>query len=307
MTVPLPAPAGSAQRAVLVEAFAAGPLQGNGAAVVLLQDPAPVDWMQALAASFRQSETAFLWRRPDGVWALRWFTPSCEVPLCGHATLAAVLALGHWGLLARGATLSLASRSGSLAVQLQAAPAASASLVLPSGSLEDLTPPAYLAELCGGELLGYWGSLLGYRVALLPPQFPLAALASPAPLLQGQDRQGLVLMQAAGPPTPAWQGRPCDYQLRFFAPGLGIDEDPVTGSAHALVAPWWMRQIDRNSVIGWQCSPRHGGMLCEQDQAGHVRLTGSGHLLWDGLIHAGGAGHDDEAGWRVCQGGAVAG
>ena len=83
---------------MLVEAFAAGPLQGNGAAVVLLQEPAQADWMQALARSFRQSETAFLWRADSGDWALRWFTPSCEVPLCGHATLAAPLALGHWHL-----------------------------------------------------------------------------------------------------------------------------------------------------------------------------------------------------------------
>lgn len=314
MTIPMTPPGGTARQAVLVEAFADGPLQGNGAAVVLLQEPATAAWMQELAGSFRQSETAFLWRRPDGVWALRWFTPSCEVPLCGHATLAAVLALGHWDLLVPGSSLALASRSGSLAVQLHGAATVSssisayrsrsASLVLPGGSLEPLPQPAYLAGLCGGDVQGYWGSALGYRVALLPPQFQLAGLTSPAPLLQGQDRQGLVLMQAAGPTTPAWQGRPCDYQLRFFAPGLGIDEDPVTGSAHALVAPWWMQRFNRNGVIGWQCSPRHGGMLCEQAQTGHVRLTGSGHLLWDGLIQAGGPGHDGD-GWAVCRGGAV--
>lgn len=296
----MPPPDSTSHRAVLVEAFAAGPLQGNGAAVVLLQEPAAAGWMQALAASFRQSETAFLWRRPDGSWALRWFTPTCEVPLCGHATLAAVLALGHWRLIEPGAQLSLASRSGPLAVQLRDERAATASLVLPSGRLDPLQPPASLEELLGAELQGYWGSALGYRVALLPAELPLAALASPAARLQDQDRQGLVVMQAAGPATPQWQGQPCDYQLRFFAPGLGIEEDPVTGSAHALVAPWWMQRIGRSHVIGWQCSPRHGGMLCEQEQPGHVRLTGSGHLLWDGLIHAGGAGHESE-GWGVCR------
>lgn len=285
---------------MLVEAFAAGPLQGNGAAVVLLREPAQADWMQALAASFRQSETAFLWRADSGDWALRWFTPSCEVPLCGHATLAATLALGHWQLLEPEQRLMLASRSGPLAVQLQQRWPGAASLVLPSGGLQPLEPPPYLKSLCGTPLLGYWGSALGYRVGLLPATLALAQLPDPAAQLQGQDRQGLVLMQAAGAETPSWQGQPCDYQLRFFAPGLGIAEDPVTGSAHALVAPWWMQQIGRGAVIGWQCSSRRGGMLCEQDRAGHVRLTGSGHLLWDGLIHAGGPGHDPDGWQRSC-------
>lgn len=295
-----PPPEALTRRAVLIEAFASGPLQGNGAAVVLLEEPASAAWMQALATSFRQSETAFLWRRPEEGWCLRWFTPSCEVPLCGHATLAAVLALAHWRLLQPGAGLDLASRSGPLAVQVLEGAVPSASLVLPSGCLEPLPTAAALVELLGTELEGYWGSALGYRIALLPAAFPLASLPCPSARLQGQDRQGLVLMQAAGPTTPQWQGQSCDYQLRFFAPGLGIDEDPVTGSAHALVAPWWMRRIGRSRVIGWQCSPRHGGMQCEQDRPGHVRIIGSGHLLWDGLIHAGGAGHEPAA-WGLCR------
>jgi predicted PhzF superfamily epimerase YddE/YHI9 len=96
-------------------------------------------------------------------------------------------------------------------------------------------------------------------------------------------------------------GHSADYQLRFFAPGLGIPEDPVTGSAHALVAPWWLMTLARSQVVGWQPSARRGGMLCESPAAGLVRLTGSGHLLWDGLVNAGGmplAGGD----WSVCKG-----
>ena len=88
--------------AVLVEAFTSEPLQGNGAAVVRLRQPAEAAWMQRLAGSFKQSETAFLYRDERDRWRLRWFTPTCEVELCGHATLAATLALAHWGELARG-------------------------------------------------------------------------------------------------------------------------------------------------------------------------------------------------------------
>ena len=107
--------------AVLIEAFTAEPNRGNGAAVVLLNSPASSAWMQAMAGSLRQSETAFLlpWQ---GQWLLRWFTPTCEVPLCGHATLAAVLALGHWRLLAEGEVVGFHTRSGPLPSQCQQAP-----------------------------------------------------------------------------------------------------------------------------------------------------------------------------------------
>lgn len=292
----------SACAAVLVEAFATGPLQGNGAAVVHLQHPAEAAWMQGLAASLKQSETAFLWRQATGEWALRWFTPSCEVPLCGHATLGAALALAHWGLLQPGELLKLHSRSGALAVQLDHRWPGCASLVLPSGPLEPLVAPAYLNDELGLSVTSYWGSALGYRVGLLPPGEPLESLAIPAAVLQGADRRGLVLMQGLPQQGPDLFGQKADYQLRFFAPELGIDEDPVTGSAHALVAPWWMQQLGRNRVAGWQCSARRGGMLCERDQADRIRLTGTGHLLWDGHIHAGHCGSDG-SGWGVCLGG----
>jgi predicted PhzF superfamily epimerase YddE/YHI9 len=90
----------------------------------------------------------------------------------------------------------------------------------------------------------------------------------------------------AGSGTPAAvDGEPVDYLLRFFAPGLGIAEDPVTGSAHALVAPWWQGQLGRSRVVGWQCSDRPGGVVCEGLPSGKIRLFGSGHLLWDGTLN----------------------
>ncbi|NDG75478.1 MAG: PhzF family phenazine biosynthesis protein [Synechococcaceae bacterium WB8_1B_136] len=296
--------------AVLVEAFGAGPLQGNGAAVVLLNAPAADPWMQALAASFKQSETAFLLQLGDGAWALRWFTPSCEVPLCGHATLAATLALGHWGRLQAGQTVTLRTRSGGLAVCLlgnEHSDTTGASLVLPSGALTAMEAPGYLEQLLGCQLEGYWRSGLGYRVALLPGAVPLASVGMLAPELQQDDRQGLVLMQRwsdANPAQPTGHGEVrvlgCspNYQLRFFAPGLGIDEDPVTGSAHALVAPWWMRELDLPRVVGWQPSSRRGGMICDSPAPGSVRLTGTGHLLWDGHLNAGGMELDPQS-WHA--------
>lgn len=289
-------------RAVLVEAFAAAPLQGNGAAVVLLERAASDDWMQRLAASLKQSETAFLWRRGAEDWALRWFTPGCEVPLCGHATLAAALALGHWGELERGRELRMASRSGGLPVRLERKPQGAVSLVLPAGPMEQRDAPDWLGRLLGCSIRGYWHApALGYSVALLPDDFALAQLAPIARDLRGETRKGLVLMQAAGGAAADVLGHACDYQIRFFAPGLGVDEDPVTGSAHALVAPWWMKQLGRERVVGWQASGAGGGMLCEAAGPGFVRLTGTGHLLWDGRIAAAGTGCDPD-GWRHCSG-----
>ena len=95
-------------------------------------------------------------------------------------------------------------------------------------------------------------------------------------------------------------GQPCDYQLRFFAPGLGIDEDPVTGSAHALVAPWWAQQLGKTTLHGWQPSRRSGGMRCEVLEGLRVQLSGTGHALWEGQIEAGAPGHDP-GGWDVCR------
>ncbi|MEX0587869.1 MAG: PhzF family phenazine biosynthesis protein [Cyanobium sp.] len=291
--------------AVLVEAFAAGPCCGNGAAVVLLDQPTGDGALQAIARSLNQSETAFLLLQ-DKRWCLRWFTPACEVPLCGHATLAALLALGHWQHLAPQQELSLLTRSGPLAVILERAAspleAAAGSLVLPSGGLLPAEPSPPLIRLLHDRLgvspLGYWGSALGYRVVLLPSQAPLQAMDGLAAELQGPDRAGLVLMQALGgagrEPRPSVLGMGADYQLRFFAPALGIDEDPVTGSAHALVAPFWFERLARSPVVGWQCSPRPGGMVLDTASSGMIRIRGMGHLLWNGTlqVHTDGSGSE---------------
>lgn len=276
--------------ALLIEAFSSGPFSGNGAAVVVLEAPCPDPWLQAVAGSLRQSETAFLLRAPEG-WMLRWFTPRCEVPLCGHATLAALLALGHWGWLQPGQAERLHSRSGPLRVQL--AGDACGSIELPGGALLPAAAPSGLEALlqrrlgCGVE--GFWRTPLGYAVTLLAAEAPLATMEPLAAQLEGDLRQGLVLMQPAGSGTalPEVAGQPADYQLRFFAPDLGIDEDPVTGSAHALVAPWWQQRLGRPQVRGWQCSDRPGGMVCEGVGSAMIRLSGAGHLLWEGTLRTG--------------------
>jgi hypothetical protein len=156
----------------------------------------------------------------------------------------------------------------------------------------------------------YWTSPLGYCVVLLPSSAPLAGTPLPAEALPAEVRGGLVLMQpllaasADGRPPPASSpqvlGEACDYQIRFLAPGLGIAEDPVTGSAHALVAPWWLERLGVERVRGWQCSDRPGGMVCEAASSGMIRLSGAGHLLWHGSLQlgCGGTRDLDACGWN---------
>lgn len=284
----------SALPLLLIEAFASDRHQGNGAAVVALEAPACPVWMQRVAASLKQSETAFVVPWGEG-WAIRWFTPTCEVPLCGHATLAATLALHHWGSLEAGESTAFQSRSGplSVAVNERIAPdqAPTAAIVLPSQPLQMAAVPSALAALLvqhlGQAPQRYWTSALGYHVALLDRRAALASITSLGEQLPTPWRSGLVLMQPQDPEAldgPLIEGQPPDYQLRFFAPGLGIPEDPVTGSAHALVAPYWIKALDRPSVRGWQCSPEGGGMVCEQISPGLIRLRGPCRVLVDGQL-----------------------
>ena len=285
--------------AVLIEAFSDRPGAGNGAAVVLLEEQelpglGSDGWMQLIAGSLRQSETAFL--LPHGEeWLLRWFTPTREVLLCGHATLASLLALRHWQRLGAGAGTHFHTRSGPLQVRLDAEQDGMGHLQLPSGGLQEALPPPALFTLlvsklgCGVER--FWRSGLGYCVALLPQSAPLASLEPIGAMLEGELRLGLVLMQSLGSLADRHAlaqvgGISADYQLRFFAPGLGIEEDPVTGSAHALVAPYWMERLGRSYVVGWQCSDRPGGMGCKAGCSGMIELSGMGRLLWDGTLKA---------------------
>jgi predicted PhzF superfamily epimerase YddE/YHI9 len=283
-------------RAALIEAFASGPCQGNGAGVVLLQQPLSAAAMQAIAGSLRQSETAFLLDH-QGAWLLRWFTPSCEVKLCGHATLAALLALSHWGFSKPGEHLTMHTRSGPLATAVEAGQRGVGSIVLPAGPLHPANPSAQLCGLIeqrsGVPIQRYWSSDLGYHVALLPAGSTLAGLAGLGADLGGPEAEGLVVMAglAAGTPgIPQVMGVEATYQLRFFAPDLGIPEDPVTGSAHALVAPYWLDQTGLDTVVGWQPSTRPGGMHCSAASSGMIRLLGTGHLLWEGTLHFGSSG-----------------
>ncbi|MCU1381100.1 MAG: yddE [Acidimicrobiales bacterium] len=243
MTVPL----------LQIDAFTDRPFSGNPAAVALLQEPAEAAWMQAVAAEMNLAETAFVTPAVDGVHGLRWFTPTVEVDLCGHATLASAHALWSTGRAATGDVLRFATRSG----ELRAAPDGDRiALDLPiNRPTEGAAPPGFLEALGASPL----------RVAL-SPGWVLVEVAtetevrSLAPNFKALGAHPVAIVTA-----PAAHA-PFDIASRVFGPSVGIDEDPVTGSAHCILAPWWAPRLGRNEIRARQVSARGGDL--------HVRLDG---------------------------------
>jgi predicted PhzF superfamily epimerase YddE/YHI9 len=232
-----------------VDAFADGPFTGNPAAVCLLEapwdGPAGETRMAALAAEFGISETAYVAPGPGGVWSLRWFSPTTEIDLCGHATLASAHVLRDEGRAASGDTVSFATRSGLLRARLEDA---AVELDLPADPPAPVEPPPSLAGLPGARgFARAEGSLL---VELDSAQ----AVAGFRPDLEALSRAHpkAVLVTAPGP------GAEADYVLRLFGPNLGIPEDPVTGSAACVAGPYWAARLGSNRLSSRQLSARGG-------------------------------------------------
>lgn len=234
-----------------VDAFASGPFTGNPAAVMPLDQWLPDKVMQAIAAENNLSETAFtVPSEADGIdYDLRWFTPTVEVDLCGHASLAA----GH--ILIHGPAVRFATRSGILTVTRDGS---LLRLDLPAFAVEQGVEPG-LADALGlpartPTWLGRGGN--GSAIALLTSEAAVRAVAPDFPALRTIDR--LVIVTAPGDDTAV--------ASRVFAAFHGIDEDPVTGAAHAALVPFWSERLGRSRYTALQASKRGGHLDCELKQ-----------------------------------------
>ena len=243
-----------------VDAFTSEPFKGNPAAVCLLGAPADEAWMQHVAAEMNLSETAFPVPRSDGGFDLRWFTPAVEVELCGHATLATAHVLWETGSLAADSAARFHTASGLLTAVREDERIA---LDFPANPPEPVVPPSGLLDA-----LGVGPSYVGRtRFDYLVDVEKESAVREAAPDLTGLRRLGVRgVMITARSNNDAF-----DFVSRFFAPGAGVDEDPVTGSAHCALAPYWGRLLDRDEVVGYQASAR-GGVV-------HCRIVGDRVLL----------------------------
>ncbi|MFZ5653733.1 MAG: PhzF family phenazine biosynthesis protein [Pseudomonadota bacterium] len=256
----------------LVDAFTDRPFAGNPAAVCLLDGPRDAAWMQALAGELNLPETAFLHCRADGDWDLRWFTPTVEVDLCGHATLASAHVLWRERHAAAG-ELRFHTRSGLLTAELDQQ---DIRLELPADPPRQFEPPPALAAALGAVPAWAGRCRIGY-VAVLADAGQVRELAPDLDALAALDANGVIATAAGDPPE-------YDFISRFFAPRLGIPEDPVTGAAHCALAPYWCERLGRTRLTGFQAS-RRGGVVGVELAGERVRLSGPAVTVHSGVLH----------------------
>ncbi|MBL9139520.1 MAG: PhzF family phenazine biosynthesis protein [Verrucomicrobiales bacterium] len=254
-----------------VDAFASKVFGGNPAAVCLLQAAATVPVMQSVAAEMNLSETAFLVPEPGTRrWGLRWFTPSSEVDLCGHATLASAHVLWESDFLEPdepaefqtrvSGVLSCRRDGDRIAMDFPARPASATEA--PSGLLNSLGCEAVWVGRTAYDFLIEVGDARVVR-QLRPDYGALARLPVRGVIVTSRCDDGF------------------DFVSRFFAPGVGVAEDPVTGSAHCSLGPYWAERLGRNSLHAWQASAR-GGEVGVRVKGDRVELSGQAFTTWRG-------------------------
>lgn len=230
-----------------IDAFADRLFSGNPAAVCPLEAWLPDEVMQKIAAENNLSETAF-YVRTDGGFHIRWFTPAVEVALCGHATLATAFVIFTHDRYP-GDTIELASKSGPLKVRREGD-----LLVLdfPAGRPEPASAPPGLVEALGGKPVATLKGKTDYLV-VYETEEAVATLAPDIPALGRVEARGIVVTAP---------GRQVDFVSRFFAPRVGVAEDPVTGSSHTMLTPYWSARLGKPVLTAMQLSKRQGRLRC---------------------------------------------
>ena len=240
-----------------VDAFTSGPFTGNPAAVCLLDAPAESAWMQAVAAEMNLSETAFVHEigGDAGRFGLRWFTPTVEVDLCGHATLASAHVLWDTGRLPAGAAVQFETRNSGVLPATRAGD--DVELDFPTDPVTPAEPEPGLLDALGlTDAVGISCGRIGWVLEVADAKAVRAARPDFSRLASFD-----IAVVTARSDDPAY-----DFVSRCFGPKFGIDEDPVTGSAHCALAPYWADRLGRPELTGYQASAR-GGVV-------RVRLDG---------------------------------
>ena len=257
----------------VVDAFASGEFTGNPAGVCLLDRPAPRAWMQRVAAEMKHAETAFIVPRREG-FGLRWFSPTVEVDLCGHATLASAHVLWESGRLPRARPAKFRTLSGTLTAVRRGA---RIELDFPAQPCSAASPPAALTEAVGGPFRYVGRNRLDYLVEIASPR-RLRTLAPDLDRLRAVGGRGVIV-------TSRSDVRGYDFLYRFFAPNAGVPEDPATGSVQCALAPYWTRKTGTPRVTSFQVSPR-GGVLSARVVGDRVRILGKAITVLEGKLRS---------------------
>lgn len=249
-------------RLLQVDAFTGMPFAGNPAAVCLLDEPRDAMWMQDVASEMNLSETAYVSARDDGGYDLRWFTPALEVDLCGHATLASAHVLWEEGLVAAGQPIDFHTRSGVLSCHQRTD---RIEMEFPTRPTRPVEPPIELLEALGVQPINSATSDVGYVLELSSERDVRSVAPDFAQLREVPDGWTCI--------TAVADTGGFDFVSRFFAPHAGIDEDPVTGSAHCALADYWSKRSQRSEFRAYQCS-RRGGVVFVRLEGDRVMLGG---------------------------------
>lgn len=259
-----------------IDAFTSKLFGGNPAAVCPLERWLDTPVLQAIAAENNLAETAFLVPLAVGRWHLRWFTPTVEVPLCGHATLAAAYAIAHRIDPIRNPIRDLfhfETLSGELTVTRDGAHDGDRyTLNFPVRLPENSTPRPDFAQALGAQPQAHFTG--AFEMAVFATEAEVAALHPDMRALAGIEHFALI---ATAP------GDTVDFVSRFFGPRAGIDEDPVTGSAHCMLAPYWAERLGKTQLTARQISLRGGELWCET-QGDRVLISGHGAFYLEGFI-----------------------
>jgi len=244
-----------------IDAFTDTAFTGNPAGVCLLDREVDDPWMQNVAAEMNVSETAFV-RRNGDEWSLRWFTPTVEVALCGHATLATAHALFEERLLSAGGTARFHTKSGLLTTTHAGD---LITMDFPAKQAAPCAPPEGLIEGLGTQPVRVSRNEFDYLIEMANEE-DVRSLTPDYALLRRLPVRGVIVTSRAS--TAGF-----DFVSRFFAPGSGVDEDPVTGSAHCALGPYWAPRLGKTNFTAYQAS-RRGGVLRVSVAGDRVTLAG---------------------------------
>ena len=256
-----------------VDAFTDTPFAGNPAAVCILQEPHDYAWMQRVAREMNLSETAFLRRQGDS-FDLRWFTPAVEVDLCGHATLASAHVLWEIGILKPDESAKFQTRSGLLKAQREAE---WIELDFPALPDKPTLAPRGLSKALGTRPKYVGKSRFDY-IAELDSERTVRNLNPDFNFLSKLPIRGLMVTAIA-------KTKPYDFMSRFFAPRAGINEDPVTGSAHCCLGPYWQKRLNKSEFLAYQASAR-GGVVRVRVAGRRVHIAGKAVTVLVGELRA---------------------
>lgn len=253
-----------------VDAFATTPFAGNPAGVCLLRTPRASDWMQHVAAEMNLSETAFLEPKEEDVYRLRWFTPTDEVSLCGHATLASAHVLWEEDYVSQETAVHFETTSGRLTARRDDG---WTWMDFPADPVSVTTPPTSLLNSLNGKTpdeVGY--NRRDYLVRLQDPRAVRSLDPTLSALRALEEARGVIVTARA-------DADDIDFVSRFFAPRVGVPEDPVTGSAHCALGPYWASQTGRTALTGRQVSGRGGTVRVHLEAADAERVTLGGQAV----------------------------